>query len=60
MLLENEMAKAYLIGRKTTLPNSHVYLAEPYLVFRTEEEAEAACDLVAGEDEKAPRGRALR
>lgn len=37
----------WIIGSKATiLSNGHEYMAEPFIVFETEAEADAACDMV--------------
>lgn len=40
------MSAIWIIGRKATLPNGHEYLAEPFIAFETNEDAQAACDMV--------------
>lgn len=41
------MSKCWIIGRKATIAsNGHEYMAEPYIVFETEAEADRACTLV--------------
>ncbi|ARQ01865.1 hypothetical protein [Pseudorhodoplanes sinuspersici] len=41
------MASCWVIGRKTTLAgNGHEVLSQPFIVFETEDEADAACDMV--------------
>lgn len=37
----------WIIGREATiLANGHKYITEPFIVFDTEAEADAACDMV--------------
>ena len=41
------MSSCWVIGRKTTLAsNGHEVLSQPFIVFQTEAEADAACDMV--------------
>lgn len=40
------MSNCWIIGRKVTLPNGHETMAEPYIVFDSEEEADTACAMV--------------
>lgn len=41
------MSACWIIGREATIaPNGHKYIAEPFIVFSTEAEADAACDMV--------------
>jgi hypothetical protein len=43
----DEMSKCWIIGRKATIAtNGHSYIAEPFIVFDTEAEADSACDMV--------------
>lgn len=37
----------WIIGRKVELPNGHTYMAEPFIAFETNEDAQAACDMIA-------------
>lgn len=41
------MATIWIIGRKVDLPNGHTYMAEPFIAFATNKEAQEACDMVA-------------
>ena len=36
----------WIIGRKVTMQNGHIYMAEPFIAFETNEDAQAACDMV--------------
>lgn len=36
----------WIIGRKVTLPNGHSYVAEPFIAFERNEDAQAACDMI--------------
>lgn len=49
------MATCWIIGRKVTLPNGHETMAEPFIVFSNEEEADAACDMVEKVSLERPR-----
>jgi hypothetical protein len=40
------MMAIWIIGRQVELPNGHKYLAEPFIAFETNEDAQAACDMV--------------
>jgi hypothetical protein len=40
------MSKCWIIGRKATLTNGHSYIAEPFIAFETEAQADAAIDMV--------------
>ena len=40
------MSNCWIIGRKVMLGNGHEYMAEPYVVFETEEQADGACAMV--------------
>lgn len=41
------MSACWIIGRKATITaNGHEYIAEPFIVFAEEAEADAACDMV--------------
>ena len=41
------MSTCWIIGRKATIAaNGHEYVTEPFIVFESEEEAMAACDMV--------------
>lgn len=41
------MSDIFIIGRKTTIAsNGHEYMAEPFVAFYSEAEADAACDMV--------------
>ncbi len=40
------MGAVWIIGRKATLPNGHEYITEPFIAFETNEDAQAACDMV--------------
>jgi hypothetical protein len=41
------MSDIWIIGPKATIvSNGHEYIAQPFLAFRTEAEADQACDLV--------------
>lgn len=41
------MSACWIIGREaTTAGNGRAYIAEPFIVFATEAEADAACDMV--------------
>jgi len=41
------MSACWIIGRKAKLvTNGHEYIAEPFLVFEREADADAACDMV--------------
>jgi hypothetical protein len=37
----------WIIGRAVELPNGHKYMAEPFIAFETNEDAQAACDMIA-------------
>lgn len=36
----------WIIGRKVTMVNGHTYMAEPFIAFETNEDAQAACDMI--------------
>ena len=36
----------WIIGRQIELPNGHKYLAEPFIAFESNADAQAACDMV--------------
>lgn len=40
------MAEIWIIGRKATLPNGHEYIAEPFIAFESNVDAQAACEMV--------------
>jgi len=40
------MSAIWIIGRKVELPNGHKYMAEPFISFETNEQAQAACDMI--------------
>lgn len=41
------MSTCWIIGKKVKIEsNGHEYLAEPFIVFESEEQAVAACDMV--------------
>jgi hypothetical protein len=41
------MASCWIIGKKARIAaNGHEYVAEPFIVFAREDEADAACDMV--------------
>jgi len=37
----------WIIGRKVELPNGAAYMAEPFIAFETNQDAQAACDMIA-------------
>lgn len=37
----------WIIGRVAELPNGHKYITEPFIAFETNEDAQAACDMIA-------------
>jgi hypothetical protein len=37
----------WVIGRQVELPNGQKYMAEPFIAFETNEDAQAACDMIA-------------
>ena len=41
------MSAIWIIGRQAELPNGHKYMAEPFIAFETNEDAQAACDMIA-------------
>lgn len=41
------MSAIWIIGRKVELPNGHTYMAEPFIAFETNKDAQAACDMIA-------------
>lgn len=40
------MTMIWIVGRKVELPNGHLYMAEPFVAFGTNEAAQKACDMV--------------
>lgn len=53
------MSACWVIGKKVTLINGHDHIAEPFIVFHDEDEADAACDMierVSGERPKKSEG----
>lgn len=48
------MSNCWIIGRKVVLGNGHEYMAEPYIVFETEEQADAACEMVLRVSDERP------
>lgn len=41
------MSTIWIIGRKATIAtNLHEYMTEPFIVFETNEDAQAACDMI--------------
>lgn len=41
------MSLCWVIGKRARIEsNGHEYIAEPFIVFQTEAEADAACDMV--------------
>lgn len=40
------MAEIWIIGRKATLPNGHHHIAEPFIAFSTNKDAQEACDMI--------------
>lgn len=44
----------WIIGRQVELPNGHKYMAEPFICFETNEDAQAACAMVERVSGKRP------
>lgn len=41
------MSAIWILGRKAKIvTNGHEYLAEPFIAFETNEDAQAACDMI--------------
>lgn len=50
------MSKCWIIGRKATIAaNNHEYVTEPFIVFQSEAEANAACDMVESVSGERPK-----